>query len=133
MVVPSGNRNAIESDPKKPKFIISAAGQASHPDDIAASSQALLKHLDDVQKDAEAAIKKWEAGIREHELAEKRRLAPGWLDREEKILEPERKQSPAPGAQADKDTTKTVITQDHAQQDLDDDEGKEIDKAFGII
>lgn len=28
--------------------------------------------------------------MREQELAEKRRVAPGWLDREEKILEPER-------------------------------------------
>lgn len=133
MIVPNGNRNAVESDPKRPKFIVSAAGQAAHPDDIAVSSQALLKHLDDAQKDAEAAIKKWEAGIREHELAEKRRLAPGWLDREEKILEPERKQSPALGAQADKETTTTVIAQGHARQDLDDDEGKEIDKAFGIV
>lgn len=28
--------------------------------------------------------------MKEQELAEKRRVAPGWLDREEKILEPKR-------------------------------------------
>jgi len=28
--------------------------------------------------------------VKDQELAEKRRLAPGWLDREEKILQPER-------------------------------------------
>ena len=35
-------------------------------------------------------MQKWEDAIRERELKEKRRRAPGWLDREEKILEPEK-------------------------------------------
>lgn len=34
-------------------------------------------------------MRAWEEGIRERELAEKRRVAPGWLDREEKLLVPD--------------------------------------------
>lgn len=35
-------------------------------------------------------MERWEEEIRERELREKRRRAPGWLDSEERILEPER-------------------------------------------
>lgn len=41
-----------------------------------------------MQEDAQKIIKEWEEGTKERELAEKRRVAPGWLDRDEKILEP---------------------------------------------
>ena len=37
---------------------------------------------------AEKTIQDWEQEIKDRDLAEKRRVAPGWLDREEKILEP---------------------------------------------
>lgn len=35
-------------------------------------------------------MQKWLEGIKERELAEKRRKAPGWLDRDEKILAPQK-------------------------------------------
>lgn len=33
-------------------------------------------------------MEQWERSIKDRELAEKRRRAPGWLDRDEKILSP---------------------------------------------
>lgn len=50
----------------------------------------LLAHIQATQEEAERTIREWEHGLKEQELAEKRRVAPGWLDREEKILEPKR-------------------------------------------
>lgn len=44
-----------------------------------------------MQRDGERVLKEWEEKVRGDELREKRRLAPGWLDREERVLEPERK------------------------------------------
>ena len=43
-----------------------------------------------MQEDAVTTLRKWQEDIDQRNLAEKRRLAPGWLDREEKILEPEK-------------------------------------------
>jgi hypothetical protein len=78
---------------EKPQYVVSSTGHAAHPDEIIASCRALQSHLQKLQEDAEKVVRKWEEGIRERELAEKRRVAPGWLDREERILEPERKES----------------------------------------
>lgn len=54
------------------------------------SCKALQAHILKAREDAQRAIKEWDEGIKERELAEKRRVAPGWLDRDEKILEPVR-------------------------------------------
>ncbi|KAH0545311.1 hypothetical protein FGG08_000610 [Glutinoglossum americanum] len=78
------------SNGEKPQYVVSSTGHAAHPDEIIASCRALQAHLKKLQDDAEKTVRKWEEGIREGELAEKRRVAPGWLDREERILEPKR-------------------------------------------
>lgn len=44
-----------------------------------------------MQREGERVLREWEEKVREEELREKRRVAPGWLDREERFLEPERK------------------------------------------
>jgi hypothetical protein len=44
-----------------------------------------------VKDDADKNLKEWEEGIKARELAEKRRVAPGWLDSDARILEPEKK------------------------------------------
>lgn len=80
------------SNGEKTQYVVSSAGHAAHPDEIIASCRALQSHLQKLQEDAEKTVRKWEGGIKERELAEKRRVAPGWLDREERILEPERKE-----------------------------------------
>jgi hypothetical protein len=76
---------------EKPKFVVSSTGLAAHPEDIIASCKALQDHLKKQQDDAQELLQRWQVDIAERELAEKRRLAPGWLDRQEKILEPERR------------------------------------------
>ena len=40
--------------------------------------------------DARREVEAWEQGLRERELVEKRRRAPGWLDSEQHLLKPEK-------------------------------------------
>lgn len=130
----TGDTNGTE----KPKYVTSASGHAAHPDEIIASCKALQAHLQKAQDDAERTLKEWEEGIRLRELAEKRRLAPGWLDREEKILEPEKKS--ATQAQSTGGQGHEVDLMDRQDDDLGETglaestesrEGEQLDKAFG--
>lgn len=122
----------------KPKYVVSASGHAAHPDEIIESCQALQAHIQKLQDDAERTIKEWEESIKERELVEKRRVAPGWLDREEKILEPQRKRdSRALSNQMDvdmnimdtQDSVGAPITRSLTEQRAS--EGEELDRAFG--
>jgi len=72
-----------------------------------------------------AKVRAWEDSIRERELAEKRRKAPGWLDSESKILEPEKATSASlmDEPQAPRDVAELRKT----EQDL----GEAMDRAFG--
>ena len=81
--------------------------------------------------------------MKEQELAEKRRVAPGWLDREEKILEPKRGGVVGGGAAGDMSSGGAVRGQSANimdQQDGQDESraaagadpaGDELDRAFG--
>lgn len=93
-----------------------------------------------MQEDAEKTLRDWEAKLKEQELAEKRRVAPGWLDREEKILEPERitSNSRASGSMQDRNESLSLMDrQDSDQQDISMQDtvtnaaGDELDRAFG--
>lgn len=79
---------------ERPRHVVSSSGHAAHPDEIIASCQNLQRHVRKVKDDAARTITEWEHSIKERELAEKRRVAPGWLDREEKILEPTKAERP---------------------------------------
>ncbi|KAK3374115.1 hypothetical protein B0T24DRAFT_625680 [Lasiosphaeria ovina] len=88
----------------RPKYVVSSSGHAAHPDDIIASCRALAAHVAKLQAEAEAELRALDERIRARELAEKRRLAPGWLDSDARLLEPERAANnatpvpaPAPG------------------------------------
>ena len=72
------------------KYVLAPSGHTAHPDDIIASCKAIQEHIERTWSDAKSEVEEWEARLREEELAEKRRVAPGWLDREEKILQPNR-------------------------------------------
>ncbi|OTB05184.1 hypothetical protein M426DRAFT_319993 [Hypoxylon sp. CI-4A] len=79
----------------KPKYVVASqggggSGHAAHPDDIAASCRALRAHVARMQDDAERVLRDLDARIRDRELAERRRVAPGWLDSEARLLQPER-------------------------------------------
>ena len=82
----TADSNGLERE----KYVVSRSGHAASPDEIIASCQALQRHIERVHDDAEQTVREWEQRLRDQELAERRRVAPGWLDRDEKILEPYR-------------------------------------------
>jgi hypothetical protein len=75
----------------KPKYVISPSGHAAHPDDIIASCRVLQNHISKLQADAEKELREFDERVKARDLAEKRRLAPGWLDSDVRVLEPVRK------------------------------------------
>ncbi|KAK4099554.1 hypothetical protein N658DRAFT_517267 [Parathielavia hyrcaniae] len=84
------HRGTAAGPAHKPKYVISASGHAAHPDEILASCRALHAHVAQLQAQAEKDLAVFAERIRARDLAEKRRLAPGWLDSEARLLEPER-------------------------------------------
>ncbi|KAI9828329.1 MAG: hypothetical protein M1832_002757 [Thelocarpon impressellum] len=127
---------------EKARYVVSSAGHAAHPDEIIASCQALQQHLKQTHEDADRLIREWEESIRERELAEKRRLAPGWLDRDEKILQPERAMQgitesspstlPGSGEETGTEAPSGPSGPSGGQQDTKpSSEGEELDRAFG--
>lgn len=118
----------INDGTDKPKYIISSSGHTAHPDDIVKSCNALQQHIDQTAKDARKQIEEWEQSIKDRELAEKRRVAPGWLDRDEKILEPSKpvsvKQDLLDGSESPEVNAPAMSPNR---------EGEEIDRAFGNL
>lgn len=96
--------------------------------------KALNAMIDKMMIDADREIKEWEEGIKQRELAEKRRVAPGWLDSEVRVLEPAKR-----GEEKGKNVMDSI---DHLQEGRKDGlgdslvdkverEGEQMDKAFG--
>jgi hypothetical protein len=112
----------------KPKYITSSSGHTAHPDDIINSCNALQQHITENAENSKRVLEEWEQSIKTRELAEKRRVAPGWLDREEKILEP---------AKAINATGQDLLDGQAAEVKAPamspSREGEEIDKAFGNL
>jgi len=143
-------QNGSEQDPAaaaKPKYVISSSGHAAHPDDIIASCRALQAHIAKLQADADADLRAVEERIQARELAEKRRVAPGWLDSDARLLEPERK-SATPvqsggvgeelggGAEVKQEYGGVKFGQerrDGVSEMAVPDEGEELDRAFGVM
>ncbi len=91
-----------------------------------------------MQENAERTIREWEDNLREEQLAEKRRLAPGWLDRDEKILQPAKvaagSVAPEQGQSANLMDQEADGTSDvQMQQPVASQEGDELDRAFGSM
>lgn len=129
------------STDNKPRYVVSASGHAAHPDDIIASCRALQSHVAAMQADAERELADLDRRVRDRELAEKRRVAPGWLDSSARLLEPEKKAEPPSEAGADTAAGGGVAGQ-FAEMSLADrqgacemagdlDQGAELDRAFG--
>lgn len=134
----TADANGVE----RKNYVVSASGHAASPEDIIASSQALQAHIEKSQDDSKKAIKDWETNLRAEELAEKRRVAPGWLDRTEKILEPEKKGiniSQSTPSQLTNRPASVIDSQDKltetqaGKQDVQDAAGDELDRAFGSM
>ncbi|PVI04324.1 hypothetical protein DM02DRAFT_586272 [Periconia macrospinosa] len=74
---------------QQPAYIHSASGTSAHPDQILTSCLALQSHLQSLEASAKATLQQFEDRRKAAELAEKRRVAPGWLDGDVKLLRPE--------------------------------------------
>jgi hypothetical protein len=127
-----------DSDAKARYVVSSTGGHAAHPNEILASCQSLEAHLHKTVADAEKTIKDWEESARQKELAEKRRVAPGWLDREEKLLQPALVHAPSANPNHVDDGSPSILdsrTQEQESQPMPTiaprDEGEELDRAFG--
>ncbi|USP72766.1 uncharacterized protein yc1106_00040 [Curvularia clavata] len=118
-----------DDDAQKPAYVVSASGTSAHPDQILSSCVALQAHLKQLEEDARRVLGQWEEKRRAEDLAEKRRVAPGWLDSGVHILKPE-----VVGDQGGENKGKTEAT---SLMDLDPQaeqkakEGEELDRVFG--
>ncbi|KAF7562330.1 hypothetical protein G7046_g1819 [Stylonectria norvegica] len=127
----SASSDDPSDQPPKPKYVISGSGHAAHPNDIIESCRALQAHVSKMQDDADRELRDFEQSIKERELAEKRRVAPGWLDSEARILEPERS-TPAQSEPVAQPPPKED-SQDTKDAPAADDQGAALDRAFGVL
>ncbi|KAI4917159.1 hypothetical protein J4E90_003666 [Alternaria incomplexa] len=121
------NPNASAS---KPAYVTSSTGTSAHPDQILTSCVALQEHLAKLEADARRTLAEWEERRRKEDLAEKRRVAPGWLDSGVHIIKPE-------GPGDNNASAKEETVQEQNLMDLDPQaerkaqEGEELDRVFG--
>jgi hypothetical protein len=123
------------SNPDLPAYVTSASGFAAHPSAIIAQNQTLLDQITRQRNDAAQKISEWENDIKQRDLAEKRRKAPGWLDSENRLLEPSKTAADASAnngpslldepPSSDKNDSATIVTKDG------EDIGAAMDRAFG--
>jgi hypothetical protein len=93
-----------------------------------------------MKDDAEQEVRNWENRIRERELAEKRRVAPGYLDSSVRVLVP-KKHAASGGEEGVRKDTAHLMDSDgdkheagklgDSLQDVVRREGEELDRAFG--
>ncbi|TQV95622.1 hypothetical protein V2A60_000807 [Cordyceps javanica] len=128
-----GGGGGGEGDQPKPRFVVSQSGNAAHPDDIVASCQALRAHVAKLQDDADRELRAFEERIRERDLAEKRRLAPGWLDSDARLLQPEKGAAAQAAAQQAENELMVgePTTAGRVGEAPATDEGAALDRAFG--
>lgn len=140
--LPQSSTGSTSANPDETaKYVVSSTGHAAHPDDIIASCKALQDYIRKVQEDADQDLKAWEEGIKARDLAEKRRVAPGWLDSDARILEPERKDEHANDHNNEKTGRGNIMDIDASSAEASrlgeglasafTGEGEQLDKAFG--
>ncbi|KAL8954777.1 MAG: hypothetical protein Q9193_007089, partial [Seirophora villosa] len=129
---------ADENGNEREKIVVSKSGHVASSDDIIASCRALQEHIEKMQEDAERTIREWEARLKDDDLAEKRRVAPGWLDRDEKILQPARTDNQVVQTNQVANQNYSANLMDQQMEDADPvhqqyniQEGEELDRAFG--
>jgi hypothetical protein len=86
--------------------------------------------LQKLEADARKTLKEWEDRRKAEDLAEKRRLAPGWLDSGVHILKPEDDMG---GTKKDQ-VVENIMDDDPQQREADTKkvrEGEELDRVFG--
>lgn len=133
---PPTNSTSPDSDAQPPAYVTSASGFRAHPSTIVAQNRALRDQLINSAADARNTFDAWLDGIKERELAEKRRKAPGWLDSNEKMLRPERAGESKDTAAASEPAGSLLddrVTPPRTREDDADvnDLGAQMDRAFG--
>jgi len=123
--------------------VVSSSGTSATPDQILGSCLALQAHLKTLESSARSTLKEWEDTRKAADLAEKRRVAPGWLDGDVKLLRPENVEE---RTDVIMDGTEGARSQPGTQQRTsvgikglverrdgvpDPREGEELDRAFG--
>lgn len=90
-----------------------------------------------VSEEAAKTLNQWQNSIKERELADKRRVAPGWLDREEKILQPENTSAShaqrVPPNLMDDDQVMIPKAIHPSEAAVAQAAGEELDRAFGSV
>ena len=123
---------AVASNPDLPAYVTSSSGFAAHPKTIIAQNKSLLEQIEKQRKDAEQEVRAWEQKIRDRELAEKRKKAPGYLDTEQYILQPEKPRTESKAAGnvnlMDEPAESSSVSKPDKQVD---DLGDAMDRAFG--
>jgi len=126
------------SGEEKAQYVVSSSGHVAHPDDIIASCKSLQSYIQKMTDDANKELKAWEESIAARELAEKRRVAPGWLDSEARILEPSRNVASGSGQTAPHGNLMDVDVSSAEASGLrntplvePNGEGDDLDRAFG--
>ncbi|KAI4949413.1 hypothetical protein J4E91_005152 [Alternaria rosae] len=117
----------------KPAYVTSSTGTSAHPDQILTSCVALQEHLAKLEADARRTLAEWEERRRKEDLAEKRRVAPGWLDSGVHIIKPEAPgddNTGAGGAREEKVPEQNLMDLD-PQAERKAQEGEELDRVFG--
>ncbi|KAH8731997.1 hypothetical protein GQ44DRAFT_698324 [Phaeosphaeriaceae sp. PMI808] len=127
--LPQNTSSTDQSAPAQAAYVVSSAGTSATPDAILTSCLALQTHLQKLEADARRTLKEWEERRRAEDLAEKRRLAPGWLDNDVHILRPEESSSSGRAM-------KVENIMDHDPQRIEAEtkkkkEGEELDRVFG--
>lgn len=112
--------------------MLSQGGYAAHPSAILAQNKDLLRRLEEQGEAGRKKVEEWEKSIQERELAERRRRAPGWLDREERLLSPEKATGDAGKNLMDEEQDERAkrvsgLVEEKEAEDL----GQELDRAFG--
>jgi hypothetical protein len=120
---------------EKPKYVVSGSGHTAHPDDIIESCRSLQAYLKKLQSDADEELKRFEESVKARELAEKRRVAPGWLDSDARILEPSK------AGECEHENQASLVDGDVSSAEASrlgaglvtapGQEGEELDRAFG--
>ena len=144
---PSSTGPTTMTASQKPAYIRAPNGQtAAHPSDAARSCRELLSMLDKQQETASMDVRAWEDALTRKELEEKRRVAPGWLDRDERLLQPQRTETQTTMVQtATQDVDHSSLYSQGAKQQQQqqqqaeaqsgdetiDDAGEQLDRAFG--
>lgn len=133
--LPQSSTGSQTSAGEKAPYVVSASGHAAHPDEIISSCRALQAYIKKVQDDADLELKAWEENLAARDLAEKRRVAPGWLDSDARILEPQKRLSG--GAEGGSSLMDIGVSQadetglQHTPVVDTNGEGDELDRAFG--